>query len=90
MGRASVVGITAGDGPDGTGIEFRSARDFLHLFTMDLAPKHPPVKWVLGLFLGLKRPEDDADNPPTSSAEVKERLELYLYFYSGTSYLLFG
>jgi len=72
VGRASVVGITAGHGPDGTGIEFRLARDFLHLFTMTLAPKHPPVKWVLGLFLGLKRPEDGVDHPPLLVPRLKK------------------
>jgi hypothetical protein len=28
---------------------------------------------------GIKRPERDDDHPHTSSAEVKERAELYLY-----------
>ena len=90
MRRVCVVGITAGHGPDGTGIEFRLARDFLHLFTMALAPKRPPVKRVLGLFLGLKRPEDRVDHPPASSTEVKEILELYFYSRSGPSCPLFG
>jgi len=30
-------------------------------------------------FLGIKRPGLGVDHPPTSSAEVKERVELYLY-----------
>ena len=76
MDRAIVVGIKAGHGLDGTGIEFRWARDFLHLFTMALGPNHPPVQWVQGLFLGLKWPEDGVDHPPASSTEVKERVEL--------------
>jgi len=36
-----------------------------------------------GSFLGLKRPGRGVDHPPTSSAEVKERIELYLYSPSG-------
>jgi hypothetical protein len=34
---------------------------------------------------GVKRPGRGVDNPPTSSAEVKERVELYLYTHSGLS-----
>jgi hypothetical protein len=33
-----------------------------------------------GSFLGVKRPGLGVDHPPTSRAEVKERVELYLYF----------
>jgi hypothetical protein len=32
-----------------------------------------------GSFAGVKRPGRGVDYPPTSSAEVKERVELYLY-----------
>jgi hypothetical protein len=32
-----------------------------------------------GSFPGVKRPERGFDHPPSSSAEVKERVELYLY-----------
>jgi hypothetical protein len=31
-----------------------------------------------GSFPGVKRPERGVDHPPKSSAEVKERIELYL------------
>ena len=34
---------------------------------------------------GVKRPERGADRPSSSSAEVKERVELYLYTPSGSS-----
>jgi hypothetical protein len=33
-----------------------------------------------GSFLGVKRLMPGADHPPPSTAEVKERVELYLYF----------
>jgi hypothetical protein len=43
-----------------------------------------------GPFLGVKRLGYDADHPPTSSAEVKERVELYLYSPSGPSWPVLG
>jgi hypothetical protein len=37
-------------------------------------PTPPPIQWVLaGLFPGIKRPEPDANHPPPSSAEVKNK-----------------
>jgi len=38
-----------------------------------------------GSFPGVKRPGRGVDHLPPSSAEVKERLELYLYSLSGPS-----
>jgi hypothetical protein len=39
-----------------------------------------PFQWVPGvLFLGIKRPGREADHSPTSTAQVKEWLELYLH-----------
>ena len=43
-----------------------------------------------GSFPGVKRPGRDADHPPPSSAEVKERVELYLYSPYGTSWPVLG
>jgi hypothetical protein len=40
------------------------------------------VQWVPG----VKRPGRGIDHPPPSSAEVKERVELYLYSPSGPSW----
>jgi len=39
-----------------------------------------------GSFLGVKRSGNGVDYPPPSSAEVKERVELYLYSPSGPSW----
>jgi hypothetical protein len=40
----------------------------------------PPIQWVpAALSLGVKRPGRKADHSPPSSAEVKERVELYLH-----------
>jgi hypothetical protein len=35
-----------------------------------------------GSFAGVKRPGLGVDHPSTSSVEVKERVELYIYFLS--------
>jgi len=44
----------------------------------------------VGSFPGLKRPGRGVDHPPPSSAEVKERVELYLYSPSGPSWPVIG
>jgi len=41
-------------------------------------------------FPGVKQPGRGIDHPPPSSAEVKERVELYLYFHFGPSWLVPG
>jgi hypothetical protein len=43
-----------------------------------------------GSFPGVKRPERGVDHPPPSSAEVKERVELYLYSPSRPSWSVVG
>jgi hypothetical protein len=48
--------------------------DFPHPFKPGLRPTQPPVQWVL-----VKRPGYGVDHPPPSSADVKERVEVYLY-----------
>ena len=45
---------------------------------------------VWGRFLELKRPGRGVNRPPPSSAEVKERVELYHYVPSGLSWPLLG
>jgi len=44
--------------------------------------------WVS--FPGVKEPEHGVDQPPPSSAEVKERVELYLYSPSGPLWPVIG
>jgi hypothetical protein len=45
-----------------------------------LGPTQPHIQWVSGsLSLGVKRPGREADHSLPSSAEVKERVELYLH-----------
>jgi hypothetical protein len=41
-------------------------------------------------FLGVKWPERGVDQPPPSSAEAKERVELYLSFPSGPLWPVLG
>jgi len=43
-----------------------------------------------GLSRGLKRSGRGVDHPPPSGAEVKERVELYLYYPSGPSWPVVG
>jgi len=44
----------------------------------------------IGSFPGVKRPRNGVDHPPTSSAEIKERVELCLYSTTGPSWLVIG
>jgi hypothetical protein len=44
-------------------------------------PEAHPASYTMGTgsFPGVKQPRRGVDHPTTSSAEVKERVELYLY-----------
>jgi hypothetical protein len=64
------------------GILSRWWRGFPLLSRPSLGPAQPPIQWALGLFggkaIGVSR------CPPTlSSAEVKERVGIYIYSPSG-------
>jgi hypothetical protein len=84
VGQDSVVGIATCCGLDNQRIKSRHGRDFPHLFRPALRPTQPPVQWVPGLSRGSSdQPAHGVDHPPPSSAEVKEREELYVYFSSG-------
>jgi hypothetical protein len=76
--RDSSVCIATCYGLDGPRIESRWRRDFLHLSRQALGPTQPRI-WWLPSFPGVQRLGRGVDHPPPSSAEVRERVELYLY-----------
>ena len=51
-----------------------------------------PASYTMGTlsFAGVKRPRRGVDHPLPSRAEVKEIVELYLYFPSGPSWAVLG
>jgi hypothetical protein len=55
-------------------------------------PGVQPTSYTMGnvSFPEVKRPGRSIDQPPPSSAEVKERVELYLYYISGPSWFVLG
>jgi len=62
----------------GLGIESRRGQDFPHSFTQVLRPNL--LYSGYRVFPGVKWPRRGVDHPTPSSAEVKERVELYLYY----------
>jgi len=49
----------------------------------------PPIQWVPGLS-GGKGTGRGADHPPQSSADVRERVKLYIYYPSVPSWQFIG
>ena len=95
-GRVSVVNIATGYRLDSSGFEPWWGQEILTSHPSRLNPQltEPPVKRAAGLFSGVKWPRRGVEHPPSSSAEVKERVKLYLYspfvfkaFYMETLYL---
>jgi hypothetical protein len=90
VGQDSSVGIGTRYGRDGPGIESRGGRDLSRRSRPALGPTQPPTQWVRALFLGIKRPGRGVDHPSPSSAEAKQRVELYLFSPSGFSWPVLG
>jgi len=86
VGRDISVGIATDYRLDGPGIKFLWGRDFPQLSIPALGPIQPPVQLVPG----VKQLGRDIDHPPTSSAEIKGREQLYLCFLSGPSWPVLG
>ena len=90
MGRDSVVGITTRYGLDGPGIAPRWGE-----IVRSRPDRHwsPPSLLYNGYrlsFPGVKRPGRGVNHLPSSSARVKERVELYLFSPSGPSWPVLG
>jgi hypothetical protein len=81
--RDSSVGIALGYGLDDRG-------QGIFLFTTAsrtaLGPTQPPIQWVPGTPLGVELSGHETDHSPTSSAKVKEWVELYLHIPSTPSW----
>ena len=91
VSRGCVVGIATRYGLDGPGIESRCGRDFQHPFRPALGP--PPSLLYNGCrvsFPGGKAAVACRWPPIPSSAEVKERVEIYLSSPSGPSWPVLG
>jgi hypothetical protein len=84
LGRDSSVGTETRCGLGGPGIESRWGPVFPHPSTTALGHTQSPVQLVQSLFPGGKASGAGVDHSP-SNAEVKERVELYLYSPSGPS-----
>ena len=73
-GRHGVVGIATRYGKDGPGIEARWEASFSTPVQTDTGAQPASYTMDTGYFPGVKRPGRDVDHPPSSSAEVKERV----------------
>ena len=85
-GRDSVVGTATRYGLEGPWIESR-----LGGARFSAPGAHPAFySMCTGTFPGVKRPGRGVDYPPPSSAQVKGRVQLYLYSAYGPSWLVIG
>ena len=92
VGRDNSVGIATRYGLDCPGIETRWRRDFPHRSRPALGAHPASYTMGNGSFPEVKRPGGGVDLPPIhpSSAEVKERVEIYLYSTSAPSWPFIG
>jgi len=90
MGQVSSVGIATRYGLDGPGIESLWGARFSA--PVQTGPGAYPASYTMGTgsLPRVKRPGRGVDHPPLSSAEVKERVEMYLYSVSVSSWPVIG
>jgi hypothetical protein len=88
--RDGSVGIATGYGLDGPGITSRWGSRFSAPF--QIGPGAHPAFYTTdtGSFPGVKCPGRGVGHPPPSCAELKERVEVYLYSHSGSSWPVIG
>jgi hypothetical protein len=79
----SIIVIATCYSLDSPGIESWWEWEYLHLSRPVLGPNQPAVQCVPGLFPRPSQLGHGVDYPPPSGMEVKERVELYLYFPTG-------
>ena len=77
MGRDGLVGIANRNGLDSPGID-RIPVGARFSARVQTGPGAHPATYTMGIgpFPGMKRPRRGVDHPPSSSADVKERVEL--------------
>jgi len=90
MGRDSSVDTATRYGLDGPGIESRWGARFSALVQNGPGAYRASGTMDTGCFPGVKRPGRGVDHTPPSSAEVKERVGLYLCSSTGSSWPVIG
>jgi len=91
VGRDNVVGIATRYGLDGRRIESQWGVRFSAPVPTGIGAHLTSYRIGTGsLSRGVKRPVRGVDHQHRSSAEVKERVDLYLYSSSGLLWLLLG
>jgi hypothetical protein len=83
VARDSVVGLATRYGLDDPGIESRWRRDLRTRPDRPWGHNQPPIQWV-------QRPARGGDQPSPYSAEVKERVQLYICSLYGPSRPVLG
>ena len=91
LGQDNSVGVASSYGLDGRGIDARYGRGYLYL-SRPARGAHSAAYAIRtwNLSPGVNRPGRGVHHPLQSSTEVKERVELYLYYPSRTSWSFIG